>query len=81
MYDLVEMMTYKRPQGSDTQKEFCYKYLEPIMGLPDKYGNYVLTVGNKPQVCFTAHHDTVHKTSQTETSSDKRWCSITQEKE
>ena len=63
MYDLVEMMTYKRPQGSDTQKEFCNKYLEPIMGLPDKYGNYVLTVGNKPQVCFTAHHDTVHKTS------------------
>ena len=63
MYDLVEMMTYKRPQGSDTQKEFCNKYLEPIMGLPDKYGNYVLTVGNKPQICFTAHHDTVHKTS------------------
>ena len=63
MYDLVEMMTYKRPQGSDTQKEFCNRFLEPIMGLPDQYGNYVTVVGNRPEVCFTAHHDTVHKTS------------------
>ena len=44
MYDLVEMMTYKRPQGSDTQREFCNRFLEPIMGLPDQYGNYVVVV-------------------------------------
>ncbi len=63
MYDLVEMMTYKRPEGSDTQKEFCNRFLEPLMGSPDAFGNYVLQIGNKQEICFTAHHDTVHKTS------------------
>ena len=63
MHDLVEMMTYKRPEGSNTQKEFCSRYLEPLMGSPDVFGNYVLQIGDKQEICFVAHHDTVHKTS------------------
>jgi len=61
MYSLVEMLRYKRPQGSKTQRKFCQRFLEPTFGKPDKFGNYVKIVGDKPNLCFTAHHDTVHK--------------------
>lgn len=62
MYSLVEMLRYKRPQGSETQKEFCERFLEPVFGKPDEHGNFMLQIGNKPHICFTAHHDTVHRT-------------------
>ncbi len=62
MYSLIEMLRYKRPEGSDTQREFCQRFLEPMFGLPDRHGNYILSQGKNPNICFTAHHDTVHKT-------------------
>lgn len=64
-HSLLEMLEYKRPEGSDTQKLFCEKYLEPYFGAPDEDGNYTLIINEKdntqPVVCFTAHHDTVHR--------------------
>ena len=60
-YSLIEMLRYKRPEGSVTQREFCKRFLEPTFGRPDRHGNYVHIVGDKPNLCFTAHHDTVHK--------------------
>ena len=33
-----------------------------MFGEPDEHGNYVTQVGYEPHLCFTAHHDTVHKT-------------------
>ena len=60
MHSLVEMLRYKRPEGSDTQKAFCKRFLEPTFGKPDQFGNYIKIIGDKPNVCFTAHHDTVH---------------------
>lgn len=62
MHKLVEMLAYKRPAYSDTEAEFCAKYIRPVFGLPDNSGNYIKVVGHKPNVCFTAHYDTVHKT-------------------
>ena len=62
MYSLIEMLRYKRPQGSSTQKEFCERFLEPHFGLPDINGNYILRIGDNPKICFASHHDTVHKT-------------------
>lgn len=61
MHSLVSMLKFKRPQFSDTQKDFCISYIQPLMGKPDKDGNYILVVGNKPEIAFAAHHDTVHK--------------------
>lgn len=61
MNNLIEMLRYKRPEGSETQKKFCRKYLEPVFGLPDQHGNYIHTIGDAPNICFTSHHDTVHK--------------------
>lgn len=61
---LSELLRYRRPEGSMTQRIFCEKFLEPVMGLPDEFGNYLHTIYNKdgsfPNLCFTAHHDTVH---------------------
>jgi hypothetical protein len=57
-HKLIEMLAYKRPQGSDTQKDFCIKYLHPVFGKPDRDGNYIKSIGTKPNVAFTAHHDT-----------------------
>ena len=61
MHSLCNMLTYKRPEGSDTQAEFCRKYIEPVFGVPDRHGNYIMAIGDKPNILFTAHHDTVHK--------------------
>lgn len=61
MHSLVEMLRYMRPQGTSTQREFCERFLEPVFGKPDEHGNYVTQVGFEPHICFTAHHDTVHK--------------------
>lgn len=65
MKKLQEMLTYMRPEGSETQKLFCNKYLNPVMGEPDSHGNYIKIIkglrGEAPVVCFTAHHDTVHR--------------------
>jgi len=62
-HKLIEMLRYMRPEGSDTQLEFCDEFLEPTFGHPDAIGNYTVQVGVNPRLCFTAHHDTVHKTS------------------
>lgn len=63
---LLSMLSYKRPEGTMTQKIFCGRFLQPVMGEPDLDGNYIHVVynadGSAPNICFTAHHDTVHKT-------------------
>ena len=56
---LVQMLRFRRAEGSKTQKIFCKKYLEPIFGKPDVDGNYYLKVGESNKA-FMAHHDTVH---------------------
>ena len=52
-----------RPQDSVSQRQFCKRFLEPVFGLPDEHGNYIHLIGDRPKLCFTAHHDTVHKDS------------------
>ena len=59
--DYLDMLTYKRPQGSLAQKQFCKKYLEPVFGQPDAAGNYILVVGPNADIAFMSHHDTVHR--------------------
>jgi len=61
--DLITMLEYMRPEGSIHQRKFCNRYLLPVMGSPDQFGNYIKIVGDKPNVAFMAHHDTVHKDS------------------
>ena len=58
---LLNMLSYKRPEGSVEQSHFCDRYLLPVFGEPDSHGNYCITVGDKPRLSFMAHHDTVHR--------------------
>lgn len=57
---LVEMLTYKRPAGSDTERLFIHTFLAPLGAMPDEYGNYWIDVGPNPVVLFSSHTDTVH---------------------
>lgn len=62
MQTLIDMLKYRRPEGNPTQKAFCNRFLLPVFGRPDEHGNYILQVGDQPNICFAAHHDTVHNT-------------------
>lgn len=57
---MMEILRYRRCDGTHTHAEFCNKILEPVFGIPDEHGNYVLAVGDNPRICFTAHSDTCH---------------------
>ena len=63
---LMTLLRYKRPNNSATLETFCKTYLEPVMGEPDEFGNYIHIIpdseGLMPEVCFAAHSDTVHRT-------------------
>lgn len=60
----LDLVSYKRPQGSSFQRKFCNRFLWPVFGKPDVHGNFTKIVpaynGGHPTVAFMAHHDTVH---------------------
>lgn len=58
---LIEMLVYMRPAYSNTESVFCEKYLAPAFGKPDVHGNYIKVIGDRPNIAFTAHTDTVHR--------------------
>lgn len=60
--NFIDMLGYKRPEGSRYQKKFCRRFLEPVFGKPDAHGNYTLILGDNPRIAFMSHHDTVHRT-------------------
>lgn len=64
---LLEMLTYKRPHGSDTEAHFVSKFIEPLSKHPNVLSYYCDEVGNvfvrtsfESKSMFTAHVDTVH---------------------
>lgn len=72
---LLEMLTYKRREGSVGQVLFNERFIQPMMGKPDKIGNYLCqvypdgkverfnnSIHPKNKIIFMAHHDTVHRT-------------------
>lgn len=64
MRNYFQMIRWMRPSGSPALELFNEIYLEPIFGKPDEFGNFIKTINNKdgssPNLCFTAHSDTVH---------------------
>ena len=64
MRTYFQMIRWMRPSGSAALDLFNEIYLEPIFGKPDEFGNYIKIINNKdgssPNLCFTAHSDTVH---------------------
>lgn len=60
--ELAEMLRYRRPHLSKTERKFINRFLWPLGGSFDGYGNYRLQIGEAPRVMWCAHTDTVHKT-------------------
>ena len=60
---LIEMLKYKRKHGSKSHKAFCNRFLKPVFGKPDIYGNYIKVIGKNPSISFMSHHDSVHTTN------------------
>lgn len=58
---LKEMLTYRRPSRSNTEKEFINKFIKPIKNMKeDHHGNVYLSLGNSDTL-FSCHTDTVHR--------------------
>ena len=75
---LIEMLGYPRPSGKMAHpiyQEFLEKFIEPVFGKPDEFGNYIRIVLDEtkpttpitadateqfPRVVYMCHHDTVH---------------------
>lgn len=58
---LIRMHTYKRPMGSDTEKEFRAEFVAGLPGATeDRHGNWHVRVGANPKALFSCHTDTVH---------------------
>jgi hypothetical protein len=56
----AEMLRYKRPAGSKTERAFIRQFIAPLGAEADVHGNYWVVVG-KSRVMWSSHTDTVHK--------------------
>jgi hypothetical protein len=58
-FDLARMLETKRPAGSKSVEWFNDKWLSPLGGYYDGYGNYIVRIGVS-RVLWSSHTDTVH---------------------
>lgn len=58
---LLEMIQYKRPHNSRSERRFIGRFIEPLSPHRDEYGNMVVCVDDAP-VIWSCHTDTVHRT-------------------
>jgi hypothetical protein len=57
---IASMLTYCRPAGSKTEREFIRRFIQPTGAKPDQNSNWLLTIGDNPNVLWSSHTDTVH---------------------
>jgi hypothetical protein len=59
--ELMTMLTYARPEGSDTEEAFITRFIDSLPNVTmDANGNRIVQIGKEaPTVCFTSHTDTV----------------------
>lgn len=62
MLTYLEMLTYKRPHGSASERKFINRYIRPLGVETDAAGNLYKRIGTAP-VAWCAHTDSVHKAS------------------
>lgn len=60
MRELIEMLSYCRPAWSATEEEFIGRFIDPLGAEQDGYGNRIIRVGDRPNVMWSSHTDTVH---------------------
>lgn len=57
---LHEMLMWRRPAGTKSERKFIKRYIEPLGVNHDGYGNLIKRIGDAP-VLWSCHTDTVHK--------------------
>ncbi|MES0134465.1 hypothetical protein NKJ88_05780 [Mesorhizobium sp. M0016] len=60
MKTFIEMIRHKRPAFSSTEEIFVNKFIRPLGTKTDKFGNLILEIGDKPNILWSSHTDTVH---------------------
>lgn len=58
--ELANMLTFKRPHASRTERLFITQYLSPLGVNFDTQGNAYKKIGDNPEVLWSCHTDTVH---------------------
>lgn len=60
--ELIEMLTYCRPEDSQTEADFIARFIDSIPGvMRDSVGNRLFLIGDKgTNICWACHTDTVH---------------------
>lgn len=57
----LDMLSYRRPEGSRAEQKFITRFLMPLNPDVDAAGNLYVTVGDSPNVLWSCHVDTVHQ--------------------
>jgi hypothetical protein len=61
--ELLDMLTYARPAGSETETIFIRRFIDRLPNCyADSYGNRIVAIGDNPSILWSSHTDTVHKT-------------------
>lgn len=59
----LEMLEFMRPAWTVYEEAFIDRYIKPLKPTQDAFGNFILDVGAKPNILWSSHTDTVHRTS------------------
>lgn len=59
--NLIEMLQYRRPHGSKSERKFINRFIRPLGCEEDDAGNYYLRIGDNPKILWSAHTDSVHR--------------------
>jgi hypothetical protein len=60
--DLAQMMAYRRPHGSKTERKFINRFIRPLGVKFDDMGNMYKIVGDDPPtILWSSHTDSVHR--------------------
>jgi hypothetical protein len=49
--------------GSRSERTFIHRFIRPLGAVPDRHGNWIATIGDRPRVLWSCHTDTVHTRS------------------
>ena len=58
--DLLEMLRYRRPHMSASERKFINRFIRPLRVHVDDFGNLYKRIGDRPHIMWSCHTDTVH---------------------
>jgi len=59
--EIMAMHSYRRPHGSQTEKEYRDRFIVPLGAVEDQNRNLILKIGENPKTLWSSHTDSVHR--------------------